>query len=191
MNLIIDITKNKYFYFSLTLSLTTIFILFAIRPALVESTKRLKQLSETKVLESSIKNKVEAIHEVERITSENETGFQKLNYQIPTSPNETTLTKRIELYAKKNGFILSKIDFIIQQEKDLSNRYKTVSFKFTIEGDIEKITTLLDDIENENRLIKIESVKMSKSRSKNAGDDITRSSGLIEINALAFYKIES
>lgn len=180
------IRKSKYFFSSITLLSILLFLVFAVRPAILESLKAYKELQNIKKIESALLTKIEKLHEVEEILISEKENLGKLQSQIPVKPEESNLVAKLSDFCKKNNLIMNEITFSFESPSPKS-QYQTLSFILQIEGETTKFVDFLSDLEDSSRLIKIDSIEI-ESQKDQSGEKTLRSDATLE--GKAYYKTD-
>ncbi len=181
------IRKSKYFFSSITLLSILLFLVFAVRPAILESLRAYKELQNIKKVENGLLSKIEKLHEIEEILISEKENLEKLQIQIPQKSNESDLTAKLSNYCKNNNLIMNEITFSFESPSPKS-QYQTLSFVLQVEGETTKFVDFLSDIENSSRLIKIDSIEI-ESQKDQSGEKTLRSDATLE--GKAYYKTDN
>ncbi len=159
---------KQYGAWSLTIVTMIIFIIFAIKPT-VETIS---------VLQQKLENSNQTLTQVNQKLQNLQTGrknyealgantLNKINLAVPTQISLNTLIQPLELAARANQASISalQVDPVIITQKDPNSNNFTlekVQFTFNTEGSFTNIMRLLQDLEQSERLISIDSVVLNK-----------------------------
>ncbi len=159
---------KQYGAWSLTIITMIIFIIFAIKPT----------IETISVLQQKLENSKQTLIQVNQKLQNLQTGrknyealgantLNKINLAVPTQISLNTLIQPLELAATVNQASISalQIDPVVITQKDPNSNNFTlekVQFTFNTEGSFTNIMRLLQDLEQSERLISIDSVVLNK-----------------------------
>lgn len=173
--------NQKYFAVILTLGASIFFALFAINPTLSTIARLQKEVSDTKLVDQGLSQKINNLSLLSQAYNEIETDISYVTDAIPKNAEAPTLIAQIQSVAQNSEVIISNLSV---SPIDLTAETSTISSSFTFEfgaqGDYESFNKFLDGITNMQRLISVDSFSITKDPKTQALD--------LTIKGSAFYK---
>ncbi|MFH1565606.1 MAG: type 4a pilus biogenesis protein PilO [bacterium] len=150
---------EKKVYETLILSIFTITFLslFVLKPSVEVITIHQKKLSEAKKVNIALTEKIEALKKSEANLKIYKEEIDKMKIALPTNFNQSALLKSLSFLAADNQTTLIKTEFSEQKSESF---LKTVAFSIEARGSSENIYSFLQNLAQEPRYIKINSVIM-------------------------------
>lgn len=183
------LSKNKYFYLSLTLTTISIFIVFAIRPSVMQAILTYHDLQQLNQLQILLDDKKAELQEADAIIKNQSTEIALLSRALPTRPDESQIAKDINLMAVKNKMSLSSIRFgqaVTQQAEtatDTDSDFAIIKFELNLIGVYRDLYNFIQEFNTYVRTSKITSVKITEYK-EYKGELI-----IITATGEAYYKI--
>lgn len=174
-------------YSSLVFSLIAILIfsVFAIKPTISTIIGIQKDVDQKNDSLSKLNAKTTDITQgIDNLNKIPPQTMAKLNNLLPNKTDVTALTDDLVTIAQENEASISALQYqpldLVGEPNTLnpSPALKEISFTLNLQGDYQKVTTLLNAIKSSNRLITIDSINLNQPES---GPLVT------SINARAFY----
>ncbi len=179
----IPIVKN-YGLPIFTITILTIFILFAIKPTVETILVLQKKLTDYQQVLIKINQKAKDLSEAKKnyLSLESSTK-DKIQTSIPTAIELNSIIQILEDIALLNDASISALQIqpvtIQQPSKENKIKLSEVSFTYNLEGSYDKLLNILQDVEMSQRLISLDSLIFNK---------IPESSNiLMSVSGKAFY----
>ncbi len=173
--------NQKYFAVILTLGASIFFALFAISPTLSTIARLQKEVSDTKLVDQALSQKINNLSLLSQAYNEIETDISYVIDAVPKNAEAPTLIAQIQSVAQNSEVIISNLAI---SPIDLTTEESTMSsfftFEFGAQGDYENLDKFLSGITNMQRLISIESFSINKDPKTQVLD--------LTIKGSAFYK---
>jgi len=189
--------------FVLIASLLTVsfFGIFAIKPTLTTIAGLLTEIKDKKEINQKLQAKITALDRAETAYGPIKPKLGVVDKALPKKPELARLEQKIEYLVYKNNLILTSAGFssfmVVGEEKEeeetskkpkeeveqetLGGEVEILSFNLVIGGSYENIKSFLEDLENLDRLVIIETATFSKDT------DIKGASLQVTIRAEVFY----
>lgn len=170
---------NESFWFGLTITLIITLVLLALRPTLVKIASLMGQKREQKALLSRIDGKITNLGLAETNLNQVKTGLEILDQVLPKTSQWAELTDKLVLITSEVGVEVRNLEIkevVIQgqpilasasqveqaQVSTLPDGAQKVIFRLEVTGVYTSLKELLQRIENEGRLMVIDSVKINR-----------------------------
>lgn len=159
-----EIQRNKYFYLSLTLATSSIFIVFAIRPTVIQALETYTNLQELKEIETKLVDKNEKLAIAKSLLEQNSQKTELLNKSLPSQAEESIFLGNLNEAAYRNQIILDDIMFSFSNTNE-SGDYKEVPFEASFDSEYKNFSSFIKDINNFLRLVEITEIKIQENAS--------------------------
>jgi Tfp pilus assembly protein PilO len=148
---------------ALSLLLIILLSLLAIKPTLVTITKLLKEIEQAKQINQQMKRKIVALEQLRSTYPEIERNIQLVDNSLPKQVEFPNFAKRINYFVTSNNVQLVSHNFgqfdllssAIQEDKG------SADFQITFAGSFVGIKQFIQDLENMDRIVKINSLSIS------------------------------
>ncbi|MDQ5981828.1 MAG: hypothetical protein QG570_586 [Patescibacteria group bacterium] len=177
------IKNSKYFYLSLTLIITSVFVVFAIRPAIVEAIDTYNNLEDLKKIETILEEKRTKLEEARSLMTTYAVEIEKLDEAFPSETAESNLLANFSKTAQLNNVVIESITFDEPiDEKIPDSEYKEANYIIKIEGKYPDIENFISEVYKYLRITTISSVQIEL-------DEIFEDSIVnVQIEGVFFYK---
>ncbi len=155
-----------------TLLVICFFVFFAIRPTLVTMVSLQKKLKESKEINQQLSRKIDSLQQVQKIYAQIVDDLFLVEAALPETAEFQSLALRINYLAFKNNLVLNSASFagfdLVGVRENLEKGQPKASYGFTLglSGSFEQIKSFLTELEQIDRLIKINKVGFSKEKGK-------------------------
>jgi len=158
--------KNVTVSVMITLFVFLIFGIFGIRPAINNLAQKNKSIKDYEKLVTALTDKTNQLKDFQTSLGLVEPNLYKLKQAIPETENLQAYLEEIVLSASKEGYLIKNMRKTVRTDKE-----STISIKLTLQGGVENINKLIEQLENVNRLTLINRVTVL--RDEKMGDTIT------------------
>lgn len=180
-----DKNVRDYLYISVFFILFSIFVFFAIKPALTTAFSLIKEESELKEKNLTYQRAISDANKNLYILEEFRDKLYLIDESISNSPQINKVVddignaNNINLLTLKNIFVSEKIDYIDLRK----NNFKEVRVNLETQGDFAKVVNMIKDINLQRRLKLINRIDIFNQV------EISTNSGLLDIKAeiIGFY----
>ncbi len=134
------------------------FSLFAIKPTATTIAKLIKEVNDSQEVNEKLVKKVESLYQAQKAYQAIESELTYINSALPQNANYINLASKINYLAYNHNLLISSSNF---SEFDLINPnpdQNLLNLKLSVAGDFLSIKDFLNDLENLDRLIKINSI---------------------------------
>lgn len=192
------LVKIKFFYkkplvqvsanLTLTLLVVCFFVFFAIRPTLVTIVSLQKTLKESKEVNQQLSRKIDSLQQAQKIYAQIVDDLFLVEAALPETAEFQSLALRINYLAFKNNLVLNSASFagfdLVEVKENLAKGQPKTNYGFTLglSGSFEQIKSFLTELEQIDRLIKINKVGFSAEKGQVGVGDIQ-----IEIEGEAYW----
>lgn len=158
-----------------TLLVICFFVLFAIRPTLVTIVGLQKKLEESQEVDQKLTAKIRSLEAAQKAYGKIIDNLYLVEAALPQKTEFKSLALRINFLAFQHNLILDSAGFagfdLVGGSQSLSSAQNKNSYKFnlTLNGSFANVKSFLTDLENIDRLIKINRVSF-KNQSSQAGE---------------------
>jgi len=171
------LSKEPLFKASANLILSLVLIIFlallAIKPVLITITKLYRQIQQAQEINQQMRRKVAALKQLRSTYPQIEQNIKLVDKCLPKDVSFPIFAKKINYFIFTNNLELQSHNF--GQFNILSSAIKRdrgkVVFKITLAGSFKNVKNFIKDIENMDRIIKINSLSLS-SKSDIPGKEI-------------------
>lgn len=175
-----------YLYIILTLFSVSFFGFFAINPALSKISALKRQYEDSKIVNESITQKIDALRMLSTQYQQLEPLINTLYLAIPLSPRAAYLSRQLEEIAKENNISLSTLE-VSETEIFPTKKKGEEAFEFetniAFSGSVEDMINLTQDIVNFDRIINIKNASISL-------DDQEKGQFNISLKGVAYFNKE-
>lgn len=154
------IKNSRYFYLSLTLAVTSIFVVFAIRPAAIEAIETYKNLQELKRIESQLEVKREQLTKAQDLMHTYSGEIQKMDEVFPYQSEESNLLSNFNQSAINNNVIIERVIFEDEKEKE-EGPFNAAQYEITIEGTYPNVEGFIGEMYDYLRLTSIDKINIT------------------------------
>jgi Tfp pilus assembly protein PilO len=168
--------KQGYIFAAITIIVSVLLIVFAIRPTISTITTINAEIAQKKLLSASLDSKIDALSKLDKQYTGAEEQFNNLKLIYPADGDFGLLLANIQPVLAKDSFSLGGVSFDEYQDEDFTLSTKVLepySFKLNVVGSSANIVNLLKDLESLPMSPVIESLSFSDQKDSN--------------NATAFY----
>ncbi|KKR88394.1 MAG: hypothetical protein UU37_C0004G0012 [Candidatus Gottesmanbacteria bacterium GW2011_GWA2_41_12] len=165
--------KKNASYFSLILSLISfsLFGIFAIKPTLSTASSLTKQISDARIYNSKLEEK---INNLVKVQAEYEKIRQDIPYiygALPDSSNFTKLALTLENIASISGTALEGLQFnpVSLSKEPKNKKLQNVGFIASLTGEYENMQEFINHIINNQRVIIIDEISIVRSNESTEG----------------------
>lgn len=181
----------------LTLSVTILFAVFAIRPTVITIVELGKDIDSKKETNQKLDAKIQALNQADTLYSSNLSAIQVINEAIPSDPFPAFYARQIEGVAKRHNITIvsmgtENVPLVASQVEavesipvdpsliatdDFPSDAQSFDFKINLTGDYQSVVGFLTDFENMRFPIFEDSLSMQVSQGDLGGDLIVTISG--------------
>ncbi len=155
------IKNSRYFYLSLTLIITSVFVVFAIRPAIVEAIDTYNNLQDLKEIETILEEKRVKLEQARGLMTTYVVESYKLDEVFPSEPEESNLLANFSQTALSNNVVIESIVFDDSKDENTPNsEYKEATYRINIEGKYPDIEKFIAEVYKYLRITTISSVQI-------------------------------
>lgn len=164
---LVEASSNLIF----TLLVVCFFVFFAIRPTLVTVVSLQKELAESKEVDQQLDRKITSLKKAQTIYGQVINDLLLVEAALPEKTEFQSLALRINYLAFQNNLLLNSAGFagfdLVGTGDNLSPGQSKDSYAFnlSVSGSFENIKIFLTELENIDRLIKINKVSFSIEKS--------------------------
>jgi len=165
----------------LTLLTISFFGLFAIKPTITNISKLVKEIKDFRQVNQTLEKKIASLNQAQKTYAEITDNLYYLDWALPKGADFNRFASEINLLIFNNKLVAPSASFgefeLISNEKG----EQILKFRLTIAGKFIDIKSFLKDLENLDRIIKIDSVSF------NTKTEITDAQVQAIINGEAFW----
>jgi Tfp pilus assembly protein PilO len=164
------------FWVILTLILTIVMVLAALKPTLGTIAGLLGQIKQRKEVSAALDKKITKLREAEEIMENNRENIGLLDEGLPQSPEWNDLATRLRSIATESGINLSSFSYSIipvtgkglptKGEKDLvlPGRVDYITFFMTGQGEYSQMSSLVDSLEGLRRILVVTTFQIDRNK---------------------------
>lgn len=180
----------------LTLSVTVLFALFAIRPTIITIVELNKDIESKDVINQKLDSKIQALNQADVLYGNNITTIEIIDQAIPEDPYPAVYSRQIEGIAKKHnvkimGMGTEDVPLVATPETpdevplelvpvvtdSFPPEAKSFDFRINLSGDYQNVVSFLSDLENLRYPIFEDSISIQISDGQSTGNIIVAISG--------------
>ncbi|HVF69399.1 MAG TPA: type 4a pilus biogenesis protein PilO [Xanthomonadales bacterium] len=152
----------------LTFSAMTFFGIFAINPTLSTIVKLRKQLSDSELVYSKLKTKIQNLSTLQQQYNLLESELPIIQEAIPDDPNAPTLLGLVLGLAQEKKITISALN-VSEVQLTRNNEEANFSYKFSLVagGSYEELMDFTKELTNISRIVTIESIAVTKATDSN------------------------
>ncbi|MBP9716490.1 MAG: type 4a pilus biogenesis protein PilO [Candidatus Levybacteria bacterium] len=173
--------NQEYFMAILTLGATICFALFAINPTLSTIVKLRKEVEDSRIVHSALKNKVINLSNLITEYSVIQKDLPLVLDAIPEQPQAPTLIGQIQTIAQSSNVAIEKLDI---SEVGLTEEGASTSSKFSFEltgtSTYESLNAFISELILMQRIVSLETISLTK----NADSETLQ----LDLKGSAYYK---
>lgn len=187
-------SKNKtssYISFGVSLLISILLIVFALRPTIATIIKINKEIKQKKVVTSQLKNKIEALSNLDKEFKDSKEKFDTLQFIFPENKSFTLLLSNIEPIITRNGFKLLSVSFDSYDNETYTLAPKALtpsSFRVSIKGDSTNFLSLLKDLEGMPNYPVLEATSFSNQKDEDGLSNFSIVLRVYDVSRSNFYE---
>lgn len=183
--------KNQgYIFTAITIIVSIVLIVFAIRPTITTIIRINNEISEKKQLNTSLDNKISALSQLDKQYTTSKDEFDSLKLLYPANSDFSLLLANIQPILARDSFSLNGISFDEYQNEDFTLMTKVLepySLKLSVVGSTSNIVNLLKDLESLPMGSVIESLSYSDQKDTNGSTNFSIELRVYKIDNVNFY----
>lgn len=182
---------GSYLTFGVTLLISILLIVFAIVPTVRTITKINKDIKEKEVITIKLKNKIEAISNLDNEYKDSVEQFETLPFLFPENKSFVLLLSNIDPIISRNGFTLNSISFDAYKSETYKLAPKVLTpagMRISVKGDAVDLMQLLRDLENMPNYPVLESISFGKQPDEDGLTGYSLLFRIYDVNRGNFYE---
>lgn len=187
-------SKNKtssYVTFGVSLFISILLVVFALRPTIATIIKINKEIKQKKVVTTQLKNKIDALSNLDKEFKDSRDKFETLQFVFPENKAFTLLLSNIEPIVSRNGFELLSIGFDAYDGETYTLAPKALaasSFRINVKGESTNFLSLLKDLEGMPNYPVLESTSFSDQKDDDGLTNYTLTLRIYDVSRSNFYE---
>ncbi|HKM20017.1 MAG TPA: type 4a pilus biogenesis protein PilO [Candidatus Dojkabacteria bacterium] len=136
--------------FGVSLLIAILLVVLALRPTILTITKINKEIKQKETVSNQLKNKIEALSNLDKEYKDSKEKFDSLQFVFPENKGFALLLSNIEPIVSRNGFELTSISFNSYDGETYKLAPKVLApsaMRVTVRGDNSNLLSLLKDLE--------------------------------------------
>jgi len=184
--------KKSYIFVAVTVAVSIVLVIFAIRPTILTITRINKEITEKQRIDEALTKKIETLTELDKQYTQVKGSFSDLALIYPVNANFSLLLANIESVVSRNGYALGSVGFDKYDKNDnykINTKYLAPwSLRVTVKGRVNNIINLLKDFESMPMYPVVESLSYSSQVDKNGLTSFGITMRIYHIENSNFYK---
>ncbi len=177
--------NGKIITIALTLSISIILIIFVINPTFSVIAGLQKQLSDDKFLEQKMQEKIQDLASLQQQYQKIENDLPLVYDAVPQTSEVPKSLALIQAAANQSGVSVTNLQAYqveISKDAQINKQYSSYEINFLARGDYQSLINFLGTAVNFQRILKLESVTISKST------DTKNQALILNIKCSAYFK---
>lgn len=145
----------------LTLLTVSFFGFFAIRPTVTNISKLIKEIKDLRQVNQTLEKKITNLNQAQKTYAEITDNLRYLDWTLPKKADFNRFGSEINFLVFNNKLIAPNASFGEFELISNKNEKEVLNFKLTVAGSFIDIKNFLRDLENLDRIVKIDSVLFS------------------------------
>lgn len=183
--------KRSYIYLGITIVISILLIIFALRPTITVITRINKEIKEKTALSKSLESKIQTLSILEQQYAESKKDLNNLELIFPADGNFSLLMSNIDSVVSRNGFALSSINFDDYKGElfaSSTNVLQPKTIRMGLKGREVNLVNLLRDMEALPMYPVVETVSFSTQKDSDGLVSFSISLRVYDIENDKFYK---
>jgi len=181
--------KMSYIFAGVTIAVSIVLIIGAIRPTAITIARINSEISEKKKTEKALSDKISALSELDTQYYELKNDFKNISLVFPTENNFSLFMANIDAVSSRNGFVLMGLAFYEYKEDNpiSTTVLEPWSVRLTVEGTRANLVNLLRDLESLPMYPVIESLSYSDKAETEETTSFTINMRIYHVPIVNFY----
>ncbi len=183
--------KKSYIYLGITILISILLIVFALRPTITVITRINKEIKEKTALSRSLESKIKTLSALEQQYAESKKDLNNLELIFPADGNFSLLMSNIDSVVSRNGFALLSINFDDYKGELFTSSTNVLlpkTIRMGLKGKEVNLVNLLRDMEALPMYPVIETVSFSTQKDSDGLVSFSVSLRVYDIDNDKFYK---
>lgn len=171
---------NQSMEISITFLLITLFIIFAVRPAIITISGLIGQIKAKELQSEKMRSKINDVVSAQDLFSQIQEKYQLIESVLPNSPRYAQGVTQLEYVSQSAGINLNPVNIGLNDRENANQTSALRSYSVVINGRVNfsSVANLLGDLKKNRRLFQVDSVALSQARDK----DVIINDGTVDIS---------